>query len=41
MPAGRHGTQAATVNGELYIVAGSLRPGSAGVTNEVLVFTLP
>jgi hypothetical protein len=23
------------------MVAGSLRPGSAGVTNEVLVFTLP
>jgi hypothetical protein len=41
MPAGRHGTGAAAVNGALYIVAGSLRPGSAGVTNEVLVFTLP
>jgi len=36
MPAG-----AAAVNGELYIVAGSLRQGSAGVTNEVLIFALP
>jgi hypothetical protein len=27
--------------GHLYVVAGSLRPGSAGVTSEVLAFTLP
>jgi hypothetical protein len=41
MPAGRHGTGAAVVGGSLYVAAGSLRPGAAGVTNEMLVFTLP
>jgi hypothetical protein len=41
MPAGRHGTGAAVTGGQLYVAAGSLRPGALGVTNELIVFTLP
>ena len=41
MPAGRHGTSAAVAGRNLYIVAGSLKPGSGDVTNQTIVFTLP
>jgi hypothetical protein len=41
MPAGRHGTGAAASGGNVYVAAGSLRPGSLGVTNELIVFTMP
>jgi hypothetical protein len=41
MPAGRHGTGAAASGGSVYVAAGSLKPGSGGVTNELIVFTLP
>ena len=41
MPAGRHGTGAAVSGDSVYVAAGSLRPGSGGVTNELIVFTLP
>ena len=41
MPAGRHGTGAATSGNNVYVAAGSLRPGSGGVTNELIVFTMP
>ena len=41
MPHGRHGTSAAVSGNSVYLAAGSLRPGSGGVTNELIVFTLP
>ena len=41
MPAGRHGTGAAVSGNNVYVAAGSLRPGSGGVTNELIVFTMP
>ena len=41
MPAGRHGTGAATSGNNVYVAAGSLRPGSGGLTDELIVFTMP
>jgi hypothetical protein len=41
MPAGRHGTSAATDGNHVYLAAGSLKPGSGAVTNQLIVFTLP
>jgi N-acetylneuraminic acid mutarotase len=41
MPHGRHATGAATSGNSVYLAAGSLRPGSGQVTNELIVFTLP
>ena len=41
MPAGRHGTAAATTGGRVYIAAGSLKPGAGQVTDQLIVFTLP
>lgn len=41
MPAGRHATGAATDGNHVYVAAGSLTPGGAGATNQLIVFTLP
>jgi N-acetylneuraminic acid mutarotase len=41
MPAGRHGTAAATTGGHVYIAAGSLKPGAGEITDQLIVFTLP
>lgn len=41
MPAGRHATSAATTGGHVYLAAGSLKPGSGEVTDQLIVFTLP
>jgi hypothetical protein len=41
MPAGRHATGAATDGVHVYVAAGSLTPGGARATNQLLVFTLP
>lgn len=41
MPAGRHATGAATDGNHVYLAAGSLTPGGAGATNQLIVFTLP
>lgn len=41
MPEGRHGTAAATTGGRVYLAAGSLKPGARGVTDQLIVFTMP
>ena len=41
MPAGRHAAGAAVVGDAVYVVAGSLRPGSGQVTDQLIVFNLP
>jgi|tagenome__1003787_1003787.scaffolds.fasta_scaffold20970690_3 N-acetylneuraminic acid mutarotase len=41
MPEGRHGTAAATDGNHVYVAGGSLKPGAGGVTNQLIVFTLP
>jgi hypothetical protein len=41
MPAGRHATGAATDGAHVYLADGSLTPGGAGATNQLIVFTLP
>jgi N-acetylneuraminic acid mutarotase len=41
MPGGRHATGAATDGEHVYLAAGSLTPGGAGATNQLIVFTLP
>ena len=41
MPAGRHGTGAATDGDHVYVPGGSLTNGGAGATNQLIVFTLP
>jgi Kelch motif len=41
MPAGRHGTAAAATAGNVYLAAGSLKPGSGAVTDQLIVFTTP
>ena len=41
MPAGRHGTSAAVIGNNIYVAAGSLKPGSGGVTDQLIVFTMP
>jgi N-acetylneuraminic acid mutarotase len=41
MPAGRHGTGAAVSGNNVYVAGGSLKPGARGLTNELIVFTLP
>lgn len=40
MPAGRHATGAATDGDRVYVPAGSLTPGDAGLTNQLIVFAL-
>jgi N-acetylneuraminic acid mutarotase len=41
MPGGRHATGAVTDGNHVYVAAGSLTPGGAGATNQLIVFTLP
>jgi N-acetylneuraminic acid mutarotase len=41
MPHGRHGTSAAVIGNDLYVAAGSLKPGSGEVTDQLIVFALP
>jgi hypothetical protein len=41
MPSGRHATGAATDGDHVYVPAGSLTSGDAGLTNQLIVFTLP
>ena len=41
MPHGRHGTSAAVIGKNLYVAAGSLKPGSGEVTDQLIVFTMP
>ena len=41
MPAGRHGTAAATTGNSVYLAAGSLKPGAGAVTDQLIVFTMP
>jgi hypothetical protein len=41
MPHGRHGTGAAVIGKNLYVAAGSLKPGSGEPTNQLIVFTMP
>ena len=41
MPGGRHATGAATDGSRVYLAGGSLTPGGAGATNQLIVFTLP
>jgi N-acetylneuraminic acid mutarotase len=41
MPEGRHGTMDATLGDHVYLAGGSLKPGGRGVTDEMIVFTLP
>ena len=41
MPHGRHGTGAAVIGNSVYVAAGSLKPGSGGVTDQLIVFTMP
>ena len=38
---GRHGTGAAVIGKNLYVAAGSLKPGSGEVTDQLIVFTMP
>ena len=37
MPHGRHGTGAAVIGKNLYVAAGSLKPGSGEVTDQLIV----
>jgi hypothetical protein len=41
MPGGRHATAAVTDGNRVYLAGGSLTPGGAGATNQLIVFTLP
>ena len=37
----RHGQGEAAVGDSLYVVGGALQPGDGGVTDQLLMFTLP
>jgi hypothetical protein len=41
MPLSGHGTGAAVIGKNLYVAAGWLKPGSAEVTNQLIMFTMP
>jgi hypothetical protein len=41
LPVGRHAFAAAVIGDTCYLAGGSTRPGSAGVIDELLAFTLP
>ncbi|MEA2903700.1 MAG: hypothetical protein QOI12_1087 [Alphaproteobacteria bacterium] len=41
MPEGRHGAGAAVIGNSLYVVGGALKPGGGGVTDQLIMFTLP
>jgi hypothetical protein len=40
MPVGRHGTGAAVIGTNIYVAAGSLKPGSGEVTDQLIVFAM-
>ena len=41
MPAGRHGFGGVVIGANAYFVGGSLTPGGGGITDQLVVFTLP
>ena len=41
MPAGRHGLGAAVVGASAFAVGGALGPGGRGITDQLIMFTLP
>jgi N-acetylneuraminic acid mutarotase len=41
MPGGRHATAAATAGDQVYLAAGSLKPGAGAVTDQLIVFSMP
>ena len=41
MPAGRHGFGGALIGANAYFVGGSLTPGGGGITDQLIMFTLP
>jgi N-acetylneuraminic acid mutarotase len=41
MPEGSHGFGAGVIGPNLYFVGGALKPGGTGVTDRLLMFTLP
>jgi hypothetical protein len=41
MPHGRHGFGGAAIGDNAYFVGGSLTPGDAGATDQLLMFHLP
>jgi N-acetylneuraminic acid mutarotase len=41
MPAGRHGFGGAVIGSNAYFVGGSLRPGGGGITDQLIMFSLP
>ena len=41
LPEGRHGFGAAVLGDRVFFAGGSLKPGSGGVTDQLIVFSLP
>jgi hypothetical protein len=41
MPEGRHGFGGDVIGANAYFVGGSLKPGSGGITDQLIMFTLP
>src|SRR5262249_55180474 len=41
MPAGRHGFGGAVIGSNAYFVGGSLTPGGGGITDQLIMFSLP
>jgi hypothetical protein len=40
-PAGRHGFGGAVIGSNAYFVGGSLTPGGGGITDQLIMFSLP
>jgi hypothetical protein len=41
LPEGRHGFGGAVIGPSVYFVGGSLKPGGGGLTDQLIMFTLP
>jgi hypothetical protein len=41
MPHGRHGFGGAAIGDNAYFVGGSLNPGGGGITDQLIMFSLP
>ena len=41
MPEGRHGFGGDVIGSNAYFVGGSLKPGGGGITDQLIMFTLP
>ena len=41
MPAGRHGFGGAVIGSSAYFVGGSLTPGGRGITDQLIMFSMP